>query len=577
MNTNIQVVVPQSQSGESQRTVLFVSELLDNINESDLEIFFQDYKDSILVIQVNRINRMMDSIAPKAVTATVIFKNHSKADEARKGLNLRKIRGKTVRIMWHEKDNSIRYNTLGNLFIKNVPAEVKPRDFYEKFMQFGDIISAKLCEDEEGNHFGYGYVSYYNPESAEVAIKTLNDAFWVGQKLEVGRFQKKNERFQDLSINKNLYVKNLPEKFTESDIKELFAKYGTITWTKVMVDPSGRKSAIVSFDKEESVQKARELNNTQVHGAELYVDSLMKKSDRKKILSNRINDNNYKLNTQFKNCNLHLRNVPLDVEESHLQEIFSKFGEIKSVKIPKMVLVTKINNEFKEYLTSKGFAYICFVDQESAKKAKEEMNNNFLPNHENAKRPLLIDFFMPKYERKQIINRFQNPLQSGSNIPIMNPFGVGMPMSMHPTLAKHIKPQTMLGNHIGKGHGFGMNIQGGAHMNGMNGMNMNKSTQPQQVTQNISTPGNKSDDPDIKYLQSLEDDTARKDYLGEFLFKKIESHPLSHSHNFTIDTIGKITGMILGIDDINEIVDITVNHDNLSGRISEALSLLGVA
>ena len=39
---------------------------------------------------------------------------------------------------------------------------------------------------------------------------------------------------------------------------------------------------------------------------------------------------------------------------------------------------------------------------------------------------------------------------------------------------------------------------------------------------------------------------VQKDYLGEFLFKKIEQHPLAQSKNLTVDVISKITGMILG-------------------------------
>src|SRR5690606_31855372 len=154
-----------------------------------------------------------------------------------------------------------------------------------------------------------------------------------------------------------------------------------------------------------------------------------------------ISDNNYKLNSQFKNCNLHLRNLPLDVEEAYLAEVFARFGEIKSVKIPKIILVTKVNNEFKEYLTSKGFGYVCFVDQEAAKKAREEMNNQFLPNFENAKRPLLVDLFMPKYERKQVLTRMQQ-FQPSKQMSMMSPYGMpfGMPLSLHPNLAKHVKP-----------------------------------------------------------------------------------------------------------------------------------------
>jgi len=553
MNTPIQVVVPQNQPAESGRTVLFVSELPENVSEIDLETFFVDYKESIMFMQIQRVGKSMESIAPRSLTATLIFKDHRRTDEARRGLNLRKLRGKTVRIMWHEKDNSVRYNTQGNLFVKNVPFDVKPREFYEKFLEFGDVISAKLCEDEEGNHNGYGYVSYYSPESTDKAIRSLNGVeVWPGSKLEVARFQRKNERFQNLTVNKNLYVKNLPESYSDKELKELFSKYGTITWSKLM-DSNGRKSAMVSYELEESVTRAKDaLNGQVVEGTELYVEPLMKKSDRKRILTSRIVDSNYKLNSQFRDCNLHIRNLPQNVDEAYLHEVFSKFGDVKSVKIPKMILVTKVNNQFKEYPMSKGFGYVCFTTAEFAKRAKEEMNNQFLPKSESVKRPLLVDFFMPKSERKTMLNRLQQ-FPGPKQYPMMSPFGpFGMPspFNLHPNLAKHVKHQQPVHPSM-----F-------AQQHPSYSKNLPPKTLPHQYpAQNQVTP-TRTDDPDIKYLQSLEDETAKKDYLGEFIFKKIENHSLAQSNNFTIDTIGKITGMILGIDDINEIVDIAMNNDN---------------
>jgi RNA recognition motif-containing protein len=605
MNTQFQVVVPLRPSTENARTVLFISELPENITENELQIFFQDFKESIVMIQINKLNsKGLDFHVTRGLTATLIFKDHKRADEARKGLNLNKIRGKTIRIMWHEKDNKLRYGTQGNLFVKNIPFEIKPREIYEKFLSFGDIMSAKLHEDEEGNHNGYGYVSYYDPESAEKAIKALNNVeVWPGSKLEVAKFQKKNERIaQNLTGNKNLYVKNLPSKLTEDDLKELFGKHGKVSWVKIMLDMNNRKSAILTFESEESVVKAREaLNHMKLDDQELYVDTLMKKSDRKKILSSRIIENNYKLNTQFKNCNLHLRNLPNEISEEELQQFFSSFGEVKSVKIPKFILVTKVKNEFKEIPMTKGFGYVCFKDQSNAKKAKDEMSGNFIPKYENCKRPLLIDFFMPKYERKQVLTKLQG-LQNGytgpKSYPVMN-FNTQFAFQ-HPHLVKHIKnqhlmfaphmaypyenlqnkgPQGHQGHHIPHHqnhhrhhhhHHNHFNHQQGHYNHGRQHFN----NRP-QLHVKASATVIKPDDVDIKYLHSLEDDSAKKDYLGEFIFKKIENHPLAQTHNFTIDTIGKITGMILGIEDINEIVEITVSHENLTARITEALSLLG--
>ena len=70
-------------------------------------------------------------------------------------MNLRKLRGKSVRIMWDERDISIRYNIKNNIFIKGIPKTTTPREVYEYFLQFGDISSCKLNEKEDDTHNGY--------------------------------------------------------------------------------------------------------------------------------------------------------------------------------------------------------------------------------------------------------------------------------------------------------------------------------------------------------------------------------------------------------------------------------------
>lgn len=571
---NPHVVVPQKQ-GDVGKNVLFVSELPDTITEQDLDTFFSDFKEFILMIQINRMqnNRGVESFNAKPTSATIIFKEHKKADEARRALNMTKLRGKTIRIMWHERDNSVRYNNQGNLFIKNIPLDVKPRQFYELFLQYGDIISAKLCEDEEGNHNGYGYVSYYENESADKAILNTNNKIPFPNSsvnLEVARFQKKNERFNNLnklSTNKNLYVKNLPNNYDENSVKSLFGKYGTITWSKVLVDSNQRKFAIISMDTEDAANKARDaLNNFQVDENILFVDTLQKKSDRQRILSSKITENNSILNTQFKNCNLYIKNLPEKCTEKQFHEEFEKFGEIKSLKIPKYILVTKVGNNLKEECVSKGFGYVCFTDQESAKNAKEQMSGKLLSSFPDSKRPLLIEFFMPKFERKNILMKYQqnfNPLTRQPN-PMMGNF--------------QLPPQMYNANYNLPHPGMSKNVKHPMHPNVSLYENKGRGPKPIPVAnpQPVSENTQKEDQPDINYLNTMDDESAKKEYLGEFIFKKISNHALNQTKNLTIDLIGKITGMILGIDDLNEIIDICRDNDNLTGRIVEALNLLNI-
>ena len=60
------------------------------------------------------------------------------------------------------------------------------------------------------------------------------------------------------------------------------------------------------------------------------------------MLTTKIGDINNKLNQEFKNCNLYVKNLPYDLTEDKFKEIFSKCGEVKSVKIDKYLLQTSI-------------------------------------------------------------------------------------------------------------------------------------------------------------------------------------------------------------------------------------------
>ena len=553
-------------SNESQgKHVLFISELPDNIIDSELRDFFENYKNDIHMMQIDRNQKMHDIFNARKPKATIIFKTHEKAEEARNSLNMRRLKGKALNIMWHERDNSIRYNNKANIFVKGISPNANPRELYELFAKYGEIISCKICEDEDGNLLGYGYINYYNLESAEKAIAELNKTKFKDSELGVEHFQKKNERLQVPQENCSIYIKNIPSKYSKNEkIKEIFAKFGKIVFSKLFQDSNDRPYAIVVFAEAQSANKAKEeMNDKKLDEKDeigLYVDLLQKKSERKRMLITKIGDINNKLNQEFKNCNLHIKNLPYNLTEEKLKEIFSKCGEVKSVKIDKYILQTKKQDQFVESEESKGFGYVCFTTEEAAKKAKEEFDGKNLPGFEDSKRPILINFFMPKNERKQFLNNIQ--ASQNQNYPYMPP-GMPYPPYMYPPM-------------------FPPN----PHNRGHKGNNYRKPAQPnqQQVQQPMNQPptqninmnnnNNREDEPNLEYLNSLTDVDAKRDYLGEYLFKKIEQHPIAHSKNLTVDIISRITGMILGIGDIKEIYDITINNDSITARINEALELL---
>ena len=556
---------------ETQKTILFISELPDNILDSELNDFFSEYKADIYMIQIDRNQKMHDLFNSRKPKATIYFRSHAKAQEAREQLNMRRVKGKALNIMWYERDNSIRYNNEANLFVKGISQNANPRDIYELFSKYGEIISCKICEDEDGNLLGYGYINYYNLESAEKAILNLNKKQFMDSELEVQHFKKMNERFKAPSENKSIYIKNIPNSIHNvEELKKVFSKFGKISWGEIYQDSVDRQYAILDFETAESANKAKEgMNDKKLNESDesgLYVDFLQKKSERKRMLTTKIGDINNKLNQEYKNCNLYVKNLPYELTEDKMKEIFSKCGDVKSVKISQFLLVTKVKDKFVNYVSSHGFGYVCYTNEEGAKKAVAEFNGKYLPGFENTKRPpIMICPFMPKHERKQLLNQQAAPTM------LTSPMFPG-PFPMYPP------------------NMYNRQFQNRPRVYRRPQAPPQKQVQPQQQQQqpptqkNIQNPPvnqnnvpntNKEDEPNFEYLQSLGDPDLQKDYLGEYLFKKIEQHPLAHSKNLTVDIISRITGMILGIDDIKEIYEITVNNQSITARINEALELLG--
>jgi polyadenylate-binding protein len=96
-----------------------------------------------------------------------------------------------------------------NVFVKKIHKDIKPKEFHDFFSKYGNIISAKLVEDEEGDSIGCGFVLYDSVEAARSAIKEGNNFEWKGKKIYVGPFIK--NRPKKLPQFNTVYVKNLPK------------------------------------------------------------------------------------------------------------------------------------------------------------------------------------------------------------------------------------------------------------------------------------------------------------------------------------------------------------------------------
>lgn len=107
------------------------------------------------------------------------------AERALDTMNFDTIKNCPMRIMWSQRDPSLRRSGVGNIFIKNLDKSIDNKALYDTFSAFGNILSCKVVLDDEGQSKGYGFVHFETQESADMAIVKVNGMLLNDKKVYV--------------------------------------------------------------------------------------------------------------------------------------------------------------------------------------------------------------------------------------------------------------------------------------------------------------------------------------------------------------------------------------------------------
>ena len=90
----------------------------------------------------------------------------------------------------------------------------------------------------------------------------------------------------------NVFVKCIDKTIGNREFNQLFAKYGKVTSSKLVLDERGESKGygFVQFETEEAAETAiNELHDTSVWGQILYVAKFLSKSQRMRSPANQVN------------------------------------------------------------------------------------------------------------------------------------------------------------------------------------------------------------------------------------------------------------------------------------------------
>jgi len=183
-----------------------------------------------------------DSITRRSLGyAYVNFVNVVDAERALDTLNNHPIRGKQCRIMWSQRDPTIRKSGVGNIFIKNLDPAIDHKQLFDTFSQYGNILSCKVATDENGQSKSYGFVHFETQEAADLSIAKVNNTHIGALKVYVGKFIPKKEWLKQKENSwTNIFCKNLPPTYTDEKLVTLFSEFGGITSAVVSKTAAGQ-------------------------------------------------------------------------------------------------------------------------------------------------------------------------------------------------------------------------------------------------------------------------------------------------------------------------------------------------
>ncbi|XP_074009472.1 nucleolin isoform X2 [Numenius arquata] len=217
----------------------------------------------------------------------------------------------------------------------------------------------------------FGYVDFSSAEDLDKALQ-LNGKKLMGLEVKLEKAKsketiKENKKERDA---RTLFVKNLPYRLTEDEMREVFENAQEI---RIVMNKEGNSKgmAYIQFKTEAEANKAlEEKQGTEIDGRAMVIDFTGEKSHQ----------DHQKGGGERESKTLIVNNLSYAASEETLQELFKKAS---SIKMPQ-------NNQGRP----KGYAFVEFPTAEDAREALNSCNNTEIEG-----RTIRLEFSAPAWQK----------------------------------------------------------------------------------------------------------------------------------------------------------------------------------
>jgi len=543
---------------------LYVGDLHEEVEEANLFNIFKQVG-PVQSIKVCRDNQSRKSLG----YAYVNYENHADAQQAMDEFNYDVVMGRSMRIMWCQRDSSKRRSSKSNVVVKGLPKRIDSKQLHDLFKGFGEILSSKVCCNREGVSKGYAFVHYKTVESAEQAISTLNNKVMDDKRVQVELWASREDRGNPHGDNNsnyhqsedtftNVFVKNFADKLDEDKLKEMFSEHGRVISCAVMREENGKSKGfgfVAMANHEAALKAVNKLNGTLVEDQKIYVGRAQRKEERMLIDDG---------------CNLYVKNIDDFVTDEQFRSAFASFGAIKSCKIMR-----------DEEGRSKGFGFVSYQLKSSGGEAIRQLNNYPLFSHD---KQLVVCHHQKKEERIKMLATMNMNRQFSAQ-PAMNGVYANhfprMPVSLHmnPLVTPAQPPINPMPNMMACQQ---MPLPPTPQPISMQGLNealppvmsgIEKLSDfhhlPTNKPVHLMTPQENQQLRREKRMAVRRMNTEqRRDFLGGLIYPQVLTLQQGNDR-----LAGKITGMLLELEE-SEVVELVTNQKILTSRNNEALRVL---